>query len=69
LTDGGAPWVRVLLLLPLTALLAICFTVPLVIMLLISVSQPALQSFEWSFTLASYARFLGDRFYSGSASS
>ncbi|MGH7263515.1 MAG: ABC transporter permease [Candidatus Rokuibacteriota bacterium] len=61
--EGGRLWVRLALLLPLTGLLAVCFTVPLFIMLLVSLSRSALQQFEWAFTLESYVRFVSDPFY------
>jgi putative spermidine/putrescine transport system permease protein len=55
----------VALLLPLTALLAIFFTVPLCLMAAVSVARPSFGGYQWAFTLTSYARFLTDPFYLG----
>jgi putative spermidine/putrescine transport system permease protein len=56
-------WVRVLLLLPFTGLLALFFVVPLVLMAVISVSRQSFGEFEWTFTLDHYRRFFSDGFY------
>jgi putative spermidine/putrescine transport system permease protein len=56
-------WVRVLLLLPFTGLLAVFFVVPLVLMAVISVSRQSFGEFEWTFTLDHYRRFFSDGFY------
>jgi putative spermidine/putrescine transport system permease protein len=65
MTEGPRLWVRVALLLPLTALLAIFFTVPLCLMAAVSVARQSFGGYEWAFTLTSYARFLSDPFYLG----
>jgi putative spermidine/putrescine transport system permease protein len=65
MSDGPRLWVRVALLLPLTGLLAVCFTVPLLLMAAVSVARPSFGAWEWGFTLKSYVRFLTDPFYLG----
>src|SRR5262245_43125192 len=64
-SEGPRLWVRVALLLPLTALLAIFFTIPLCLMAAVSVARQSFGAYEWAFTLTSYARFLTDPFYLG----
>jgi putative spermidine/putrescine transport system permease protein len=56
-------WVRLVLLLPFTGLLAVFFVVPLVLMAVISVSRQSFGRFEWTFTLEHYRRFFADGFY------
>jgi len=63
--EGPRLWVRVALLLPLTGILAVFFTVPLLLMAAVSVSHQSFGRFEWAFTLRSYTRFLTDAFYLG----
>ena len=63
MSDGPRLWVRVALLFPFTATLAVFFTVPLCIMAALSLSRQSFGRFEWGFTLKNYARFLGDAFY------
>jgi putative spermidine/putrescine transport system permease protein len=58
-------WVRVALLLPFTGLLAVFFTVPLLIMAAVSVARQDFGTYEWALTPASYIRFLTDSFYLG----
>ena len=63
--EGPGLWVRVALLFPFTALLAVFFTIPLLIMAAVSLSRQSFGRFEWAFTLKNYARFVTDAFYWG----
>ena len=63
MSDGPRLWVRVALLFPFTATLAVFFTVPLCIMAALSLSRQSFGRFEWGFTFKNYARFLSDAFY------
>ena len=65
MSENPRLWVRVGLLLPFTAILAVFFTVPLLIMAAVSVARQSFGGYQWAFTLTSYARFLTDAFYLG----
>jgi putative spermidine/putrescine transport system permease protein len=65
MNEGPRLWVRVALLLPFTALLAVFFTAPLGIMAAVSLSRQSFGRFEWAFTLKNYTRFVTDAFYWG----
>lgn len=65
MSENPRLWVRVGLLLPLTGILAVFFTVPLLIMAAVSVARQSFGGYEWTFTLTSYVRFLTDAFYLG----
>ena len=54
---------RVLLLGPYVLLLLVFFTVPLLLMLLISLSRQSFGQLEWTLTLHQYVRFFTDAYY------
>ena len=54
---------RVLLLGPYVLLLLVFFTIPLLLMLLISLSRQSFGQLEWTLTLHQYVRFFTDAYY------